>query len=256
MKHPTSHDFFALTFFTSTMPPTNTPAAGDLDLDQDVKVLLTIKKGPRSGSPRRGETVIIPVKLSQGFDVFRASILSFRRQPPFRTSRLLEENIYFKKSKGSPQTAYVRLQKTNFVQYFKERWAYIPARDVDPLKADGETPQKAFSFECFVYIEHPDKKGSVATLSRRSTTIERTVNTTRQPEHLMAERVRERRQAQNNERHEWRNVRMKLNGAVVEVPVELSSLREALGLPNYPLFRDGIFHSCLYVHPTCSCHRG
>ena len=74
-------------------------------------------------------------------------------------------------------------------------------------------------------------------------------NTMRQARHLdlMAERLRERQEAQN-EHHEWRNIRLKLNGTEVEVPVELSSLREALGLPNYPLFRDGIFHN--YVHPT------
>ena len=275
------------------MPPTNTPAAGDLDLDQDVKVLLTIKKGPRSGNPRRGETLVIPVKLSQGFAVFKTTIMSFSTQQQFRSSRLLEEVIYFKKSKAASQAAYVELKETNFQRYFKERWAYIQAKDVDTWRADGVTPQQAFTFECFVYIEKPNDRGSAGSAaSLRRATIGRmqeaaaelqqhlqqtgdqlgpiqrhhatvqiarrapnapvelpTDNTARQAEHLdlMAERVRERQEAQN-ERHEWRNVRMKLNGAVVEIPEELSLLREALGLPNYPLFRDGIFHN--YVHPT------
>ena len=73
------------------MAPTNTPAAGNLDLEQDVKILLTIKKGPKEGNPRNKDGLVVPIKLSQGFEVFKTTIMAFKEQPQFRSSILISK---------------------------------------------------------------------------------------------------------------------------------------------------------------------
>lgn len=269
------------------------PTAGTLHLDQDVKVKLTVKKGPKSGNPRNKDGYTTSIKLSQGFDVFKATILAFRQKPEFSGARLLSEEMYFKKAKNTPQSAYVLLSEQNFLSLFQARWSYIQAKEVEEWSGQNLTPQQAFEFEVFVYVhkntsgsassapgtlrrataarvqeaaarlqEHLEETGTnMGQIARQHATMQLarrttdqpvelpTDNTFRQAQHLdqMNELVRE-REEQERERPAFRNVRMRLNGTEVEVPVELRSLREALGLPNYPLFRDGIFHE--YQHPN------
>ena len=239
--------------------------------------------------------MVLTCKLSQGFNIFTSTIMTFKAEAEFRSLTLHEDTIYFKKSKGTPQAAYLPLTEANFHRLFKERWAYITPAEVEQWRSEGKTAQQAFQFECFVYAVKPNARGSGGTgatirratvgrmheaaaelqahlqqtgvqlgdiqrhhatvqLARRAPTAPvqlPTDNTARQAEHLdqMAERLRERQETQaQNERQEWHNIKIKLNGTELVVPVEVSTLREALGLPNYPLFRDGIFHG--YQHPT------
>ena len=97
------------TFCTSrflTMAPTNTPAAGTLDLHQDVQIKLTVKMGARTNLPRNKHGLVLTCKLSQGFNVFMSTIMTFKAEAEFCSLTLHEDKIYFKKSKGSPQAAY------------------------------------------------------------------------------------------------------------------------------------------------------
>ena len=43
------------------------------------------------------------IKLSQGFDVFNSTILTFWPKQEFRGARLISEEMYFKKAKNTPQ---------------------------------------------------------------------------------------------------------------------------------------------------------
>ena len=75
-------------------------------------------------------------------------------------------------------------------------------------------------------------------------------NTTRQARALDEARQQlEQERTENNQLldNNLRNIRMSFNGVFMEVPVDIRSLRTALGLPQYDLFHRGIFEE--YKHP-------
>ena len=75
-----------------------------------------------------------------------------------------------------------------------------------------------------------------------------TDNTTRQAQFLDEQRAELAREVEgrNEEERNLKKIRIELNGTWVDVRVDVSSLRLALGLPPHDLFADGIFND--YVH--------
>ena len=75
-----------------------------------------------------------------------------------------------------------------------------------------------------------------------------TNNTTRQAQFLDEQRAELAREVegQNEEERNGKKIRIELNGTWVDVRVDVSSLRLALGLPPHDLFAEGIFND--YVH--------
>ena len=60
--------------------------------------------------------------------------------------------MYFKKSKGAPQSQYILLTDDNFEQMTKARWDLILQRDVSSWENDGKCVLDAFFFEVFIYV--------------------------------------------------------------------------------------------------------
>ena len=66
--------------------------------------------------------------------------------------QLLSEDLYFKKSKGAPQSQYIILTDENFEAMTRARWSLISRRDCDTWANEGKTVLEGFSFEVFMYI--------------------------------------------------------------------------------------------------------
>ena len=277
------------------VPPAATPRAaraGPLDPSAEHKAQVTIRKGNISENPRGGVVQHYTIRVSEGFDVLKAKALSFRTSAEFAGARLVNENVYFKKSKGAAQSQFIALDADNFETQIANRWSLISQGDVSRWEREGKTILEAFVFEFFVYIHRNNRANSVPTGLRRATAArvqeaaatiaayerENNVelgqitnhhlqihqarqpqgtpfqmpndNTTRQAQELDEElrRIRERDADADAEAGlTERNIRLKIQGVWLDVPVDLASLRTALGLPQHNLFHGGIFHE--YEHP-------
>ena len=75
-------------------------------------------------NPRDGTIECFKAKISEGLGAAKARALSsVRRELP--SAQLVLEDLYFKKSKGSPQSQRVALTDDTFVQMTKIRWNLI-----------------------------------------------------------------------------------------------------------------------------------
>ena len=90
-------------------------------------------------------------KISEGLDVTKAKVLSYVRM--MDSAELISEDLYFKKSKGAPQSQYLKLTVGNFEDMTRTRWNLISARDVASWRDEGKSVLEGFSFEVFVYIQ-------------------------------------------------------------------------------------------------------
>ena len=80
-----------------------TPAAGHFDVDDEYQFRCSVRKGDVRENPRGGTNVEFKSKISEGLKAAKTKVLSFvRRTLP--TSQLISEDLYFKKSKGAPQS--------------------------------------------------------------------------------------------------------------------------------------------------------
>ena len=69
------------------------------------------------------------------------------------SAQLISEDLYFKKSKGAPQSQYLKLTGGDFEDMARTRWNLISARDVTSWRDEGKSVLEGFSFEVFVYIQ-------------------------------------------------------------------------------------------------------
>jgi len=267
-----------------------TPAAGPFNVEDEFQFKCSVRKGDVRQNPRGGEILDFKVKISEGLDVAKAKVLSFvRRTLP--AAQLISEDLYFKKSKGAPQSQYVILTDENFVSMTKKRWDLIPLRDVtDWATKEQKTVLEGFVFETFMYI-HKRPTENIPTGLRRASTAGRIEasarqireyeernnvqfgpitrqhiaihqarqpegaefampddNTTRQAQFLDERRqdmARTREEEGDNDRHH-KKIKIRFSGGWVDVEVDVTSLRAALGLPSHDIFQEGIFHD--YVH--------
>ena len=131
--------------------PTSGPAAGPFDPEDEFKFKCFVRKGNIRQNPRGGEMVEFTAKISEGLGVAKAKVLSFvQRSLP--SAQLISTDLYFKKSKGAPQSQYIVLTEENFLQLTRVRWNLISQRDVTAWENEGKTVLDGFMFEVFMYI--------------------------------------------------------------------------------------------------------
>jgi len=126
------------------MPNNNSPA-GDLPVDDDLKGLLTIKKGIRTDNPRGGERKTCTFKVNEGFLILKAKLQTL-------ASPLPEDSpIYFKRSKNATQAQFVVLTSENYEDHVKARWRRITQLDIARWQNNNTTAVEGTDFEFFVY---------------------------------------------------------------------------------------------------------
>jgi len=138
----------------STRAPHRTiaaPAAGIFDIDADCLFKCNVRKGNILENPRGGTSFDFDTKISEGLDVAKAKVLSYVRM--MNSAQLISEDLYFKKSKGAPQSQYLKLTGVNFEDMTRTRWNLISARDVASWRDEGKSVLEGFSFEVFIYIQ-------------------------------------------------------------------------------------------------------
>jgi len=197
-----------------------TPAAGAFDVEDEFQFKCIVRKGDVGENPRGGKNVEFKAKVSEGLVVAKAKVLSLV-QRTLPSVQLISEDLYFKKSKGAPQSQYVVLTNDNFQQMAKARWDLISQRDVSSWADDGKNVLEAFFFEVFIYM-HRRTVASIPTGLRR-----------------------EREEGVDEERIS-KKIRIELNGCWLDVRVDVNSLRRALGLPLHDIFDGGIYNE--YMH--------
>ena len=127
------------------------PAAGPFDPEDEHKFKCFVRKGDIRQNPRGGEMVEFTAKISEGLGVAKAKVLSFvQRSLP--SVQLISDDLYFKKSKGAPQSQYMVLTEENFPQLTRVRWNLISQRDVTAWENEGKTVLDGFMFEVFMYV--------------------------------------------------------------------------------------------------------
>ena len=130
----------------------NPNGAGDLPLEQDLTGVLTIRKGDIQGNPRRGDRILVTVKVSDGFAVLKARIDTIARPKGVPEGFV----IYFRKTKTATQAQFGELTAENFEEWLRIRWAKITQEDVTKWQEqDSKEPKDVEVFEFYVY--KPDR---------------------------------------------------------------------------------------------------
>mmetsp|Transcript_3889 Transcript_3889/g.4566 ORF Transcript_3889/g.4566 Transcript_3889/m.4566 type:complete len:178 (+) Transcript_3889:93-626(+) len=142
------------------------PDAGHFDKDAEYRFKCYVRKGDVRTNPRGGTPFDFTVKISEGLEVAKAKVLTFVRRS-ISGAQLISEYLYFKRSKGCPQSQYVTLSDENFESMTERRWKLITQRDVTSWANEEQpkTPLEKFEFETFMYIhkrtsENIDKPNS------------------------------------------------------------------------------------------------
>ena len=149
------------------MRDSTTPPAGLFSVEDEFQFRCSIRKGDRRENPRGGQQVDFKTRISEGLGVAKAKVQTFL-QRTLPSARLISDDLYFKKSKGAPQSQYILLTDDNFEQMTKTRWDLISQRDVSSWETDGKCVLDAFFFEVFVYV-HRRTFDSGPTSLRRAT---------------------------------------------------------------------------------------
>jgi hypothetical protein len=140
------------------------PKAGVLPTICDLRGEVVFRRGEIAKNPRKGDTRDVRFTVDDGFAVLKEKIMRHLRAPPFSSdgSCLLDDNIYFKHSKNTPQARFKILNEASFESLVRARWAKITKADADLLVlgtlAEGDFGQRvasAFLFEFFVYVTPP-----------------------------------------------------------------------------------------------------
>ena len=259
--------------------------AGLFDPNMEFNLKCTVRKGDIRNNPRGRAVGKFRVKISEGLEVLRAKALSFLHRT-LPTSQLISEDVYFKKSKGAPQSQYIILTNNNFEDLMRQRWNLISKRDIDNWSDKGKSVLDGFYFEAFLYVHKRSHQNPPAGL-RRATALRiqeaaqqiqeyqnnheiefgditrhhLTVHHARQPEgteftvpndnttrqaQWLDERRRHMQESTRNDDRNTKRIRIQINGTWVDVLVDIISLRQALGLPQHDMFDQGIFHE--YQH--------
>lgn len=106
------------------------PRAGPFLEDADYNLTITIRKGRIDENPRRGRTLKKTFKPVDGFAVFTAKVMTFRDETEFRNATLISDQIYFKRSKGCPQSSFTVLTNETFMPLLKQRWRSISNSEI------------------------------------------------------------------------------------------------------------------------------
>jgi len=139
------------------------------DPNMEFNLKCTVRKGDIRNNPRGGTVGEFRVKISEGLEVLRAKALSFLCCT-LPNSQLISEDVYFKKSKGAPQSQYIILTNDNFEDLTRQRWNLISKHDIDSWAEDGKSVLDGFHFEAFLYVHKRFRQNPPAGL-RRATAL-------------------------------------------------------------------------------------
>mmetsp|Transcript_13073 Transcript_13073/g.28821 ORF Transcript_13073/g.28821 Transcript_13073/m.28821 type:complete len:84 (-) Transcript_13073:605-856(-) len=67
-------------------------------------------------------------------------------------AQLSLEDVYFKKSKGAPQSQYLKLTEDHFEDMTQSRWNLISACNCSSWANEGKNVLEGFQFKVFMYI--------------------------------------------------------------------------------------------------------
>ena len=110
-----------------------------------------MRKGDIRDNPRGGKVTEFKAKISEGLSVTKAKALSFLRRE-MSSAQLISDDLHFKKSKGAPQSPFIKLTEENFEEKTRFRWGLISSRDVGAWEAANKTALEGFFFEIFLCI--------------------------------------------------------------------------------------------------------
>ncbi|RHY31620.1 hypothetical protein DYB25_013754, partial [Aphanomyces astaci] len=206
-----------------------------LPFPSTLRVLLSMKLGEPLGKARSplGQREF-DCTVSEGFDVLRQKVAVYCRQiaDDYNQGKVkgvkkevdvrLDDNvaIYFKPGSNTSQVDYVLLTHSNHLIEMQETWRHGAQRSAG---------QASFKLHLFVYVskDRPSSsesqkrmsstRGIVRNRSQVSSTIERAADATSEVAVPAAPVA--------NDDGEYRNVRFKLNGVVVQVPVNVADMK-------------------------------
>ena len=121
----------------------STPAAGGFDADAACNFRCSVHKGHIREGPRGGSTTEFQSIISEGLGVVLAKVLSFVSRT-MSSEKLISQDLFFKKSKGAPQSQYVKLTEDNFKDMMKTRWDLVTNRDVVFWSDNGKSVLEGF----------------------------------------------------------------------------------------------------------------
>ncbi|KAF0719866.1 Aste57867_727 [Aphanomyces stellatus] len=232
------------------------PKRASLPFPAVLRVLLCLKLGEPLGKARSPAGIReFDITVSEGFDVLRQKVAVYAREiahefnnattlnhkAPYVALATHDVPIFLKPGNNATQTEYVLLTPTNCLVEMKEAWRNAALRS---------TGQAAFKLELFVYAkkarpEPQPRPERVKTKRRRAHSVDGTPDDGRSasefkrpPDNSIGGAVSAvttsmaSSSSQQERADEYRVVRVKLNGAVVEMAMNVNDLRAALGLPR------------------------
>ncbi|RHY82229.1 hypothetical protein DYB37_005540 [Aphanomyces astaci] len=210
-----------------------------LPFPSTLRVLLSMKLGEPLGKARSplGQREF-DCTVSEGFDVLRQKVAVYCRQiaDDYNQGKVkgvkkevdvrLDDNvaIYFKPGSNTSQVDYILLTHSNHLIEMQETWRHGAQRSAG---------QASFKLHLFVYVSK-DRPSSSESQKRMSSTrgIVRNrsqVSSTIEPAADATSEVAVPAAPVANDDGEYRNVRFKLNGVVVQVPVNVADMKAVLG---------------------------
>jgi len=261
------------------MPPVN--AAGELPEDVELRGTIQIKIGLIADNPRGGERRDVTVKVSEGLGVFRARVAQICQNLALpnefiiyskRTKQAIQSTFVPLNEDNFAEV--LRSRWSRISQHEVNRWTsedstpaesfqfeffvYKPRQQRAPVSTIRRATARGIArarqriqqymeennveigeieLQHLAVMNARRPEGSALEIPRDNTT-------------LQARRIdRERRQLQdqNDEAEAQRNnnlqpLRVVISGTMVELQVDVRSLRTALGLPQHNLFWDGVFN--------------
>lgn len=262
------------------MPPTNN--LGDVPTDINLHGDLTLRKGDILDNPRGGKRHLFQFKVSEGYEVLRAKVVRlanvtaeseiyFKRSKSAVQSQFVpltiatfEENVQYRWSKipiGDIQR-WEREDKTPaegmkfefFLYVPKERRAPGIRRATATRIQDAEVHIRQYEDDNDVQLGNIQRNHMAIHFARQPDGTDIAIpqdNTTRQAAALdeaMAQLETENAEGQATRASNLRTVRMEFNSTMLDVRVDIVSLRTALALPQHDLFHEGIYRQ--YEHPV------
>ncbi|KAG1685273.1 hypothetical protein DVH05_008489 [Phytophthora capsici] len=238
---------------------------------------LTVKNGtPRTSCRNKGDPIDFPFEIERGFRLLKAQVASeFCRKFPGEWRD--EYNVFLKPSKHAPQRDFLMLDEENYNSLISRTWktarfrmhgqsdfilmlfVYVPKatasstitmRRATENRIQEQAPRVAALLAERNIDSGPASQLYMATMQARlpvDTPLEVPGNATfRQLLHIdqLSQAMQANQQAeQTNSSSNFKSLRIKLQGAVLQVEFHVGDLREALGLPAYsltPPFRDPV----------------
>lgn len=266
------------------MPPINN--LGDVPTDVNLHGDLTLRKGDILDNPRGGKRHSFQFKVTEGYDVLKAKVarlvadatrtagaseIYFKRSKSAVQSQFVQltiatfqENIAYRWSKISPGDVqkWERESKTPAEGMRFEFFLYVPKERRAPgiRRATANRIQDAaanirqYEEDNDVQLGNIQRNHLAIHFARQPDGTGITIpqdNTTRQASALdeaMAQLEAENAEGQAARATNLKTVSVEINGTMVDIRVDIASLRTALSLPQHDLFHAGIYNQ--YEHPA------